>query len=106
VQGVLWGLLFVAPEPTALPPRGLLSERLLGETPLLKRLTTAISGGAGRTVCSCSNVGEATINAAIVDGCDSVAALGQKLKCGSNCGSCIPELKSLLAAAAEQAQGV
>lgn len=106
VQGVLWGLLFVAPEPTALPPRGLLSERLLGETPLLKRLTTAISSGCGRTVCSCFNVGEATINAAIVDGCDSVAALGQKLKCGSNCGSCIPELKSLLAAAAEQAQGV
>jgi assimilatory nitrate reductase catalytic subunit len=26
-----------------------------------------------------------------------VAALGAKLRCGTNCGSCIPELKGLLA---------
>jgi assimilatory nitrate reductase catalytic subunit len=29
--------------------------------------------------------------------------LGQALKCGTNCGSCVPELKALLAAARAEA---
>ncbi|MFP2513795.1 nitrate reductase [Buttiauxella agrestis] len=51
---------------------------------------------AGATVCSCFGVGEKTILAAIAGGCQSVAQLGEKLRCGTNCGSCIPELKALL----------
>ncbi|HBT7117427.1 TPA: hypothetical protein MCI42_001673, partial [Klebsiella pneumoniae] len=35
---------------------------------------------------------------AIASGCASVGALGGKLKCGTNCGSCVPELNALLAA--------
>lgn len=52
----------------------------------------------GRTVCSCFSVGEIAIRQTIDEGCDSVAALGAALRCGTNCGSCIPELKGLLAA--------
>ncbi len=52
---------------------------------------------AGRTVCACFGVGEHTLREAIKNGADSVEALGIRLKAGSNCGSCIPELKSLLA---------
>ena len=52
---------------------------------------------AGRTVCSCFSVGEKTILAAVAGGCRSPQALGEKLRCGTNCGSCIPELKTLLA---------
>ncbi|OGE59176.1 hypothetical protein BHS30_23035, partial [Klebsiella pneumoniae] len=37
--------------------------------------------------------GEWSINEAIASGCASVGALGGKLKCGTNCGSCVPELK-------------
>jgi assimilatory nitrate reductase catalytic subunit len=33
---------------------------------------------------------------AISDGADSVEALGIRLQAGTNCGSCIPELKRLL----------
>ncbi|RPH27748.1 nitrate reductase [Buttiauxella warmboldiae] len=51
---------------------------------------------AGATVCSCFGVGEKTILAAIASGCRSVAMLGEKLRCGTCCGSCIPELKTLL----------
>ena len=51
---------------------------------------------AGVTVCSCFGVGEKTIRAAIANGCKSVGLLGEKLRCGTNCGSCIPELKALL----------
>ncbi|MGS3572073.1 bacterioferritin-associated ferredoxin, partial [Klebsiella pneumoniae] len=48
---------------------------------------------------SCAaSVGEWSINEAIASGCASVGALGGKLKCGTNCGSCVPELNALLAA--------
>ncbi|HBT4808790.1 TPA: nitrate reductase, partial [Klebsiella variicola subsp. variicola] len=52
----------------------------------------------GRIVCSCFGVGERSISEAIASGCASVGALGAKLKCGTNCGSCVPELNALLAA--------
>ncbi|WP_410734988.1 nitrate reductase [Citrobacter koseri] len=51
----------------------------------------------GRIICSCFSVGECAIQQAIVQGCDSVQALGKTLRCGTNCGSCVPELKALLA---------
>ncbi len=50
----------------------------------------------GKQVCSCYNVGEITINEAITQGCGSVEALGEKLQCGTKCGSCKPELASLI----------
>ncbi|QBC02427.1 nitrate reductase [Enterobacter cloacae] len=49
----------------------------------------------GRIICSCFCVGENAIREAIVGGCGSVAELGVKLRCGTNCGSCVPELKGL-----------
>lgn len=49
----------------------------------------------GRIVCSCFSVGENAIRAAIADGCDSASALGARLRCGTGCGSCVPELKAL-----------
>lgn len=51
----------------------------------------------GRTICSCFSVGERAIDKAIAQGCRTPAALGAALKCGTNCGSCIPELKQLIA---------
>jgi len=51
---------------------------------------------AGRIICSCMAVGEQTILQAVAQGCRTTQALGEKLKCGTQCGSCIPELKQLL----------
>jgi assimilatory nitrate reductase catalytic subunit len=50
----------------------------------------------GRVVCNCLNVAEPEIVAAIANGAD-LAALQSTLKCGTECGSCVPELKRLLA---------
>jgi assimilatory nitrate reductase catalytic subunit len=50
----------------------------------------------GKQICSCYNVGEKTINEAIAQGCSSVEKLGDKLQCGTKCGSCKPELASLI----------
>lgn len=51
--------------------------------------------GKGRVVCNCFNVGETDIKAAIAAG-DDLAALQSRLKCGTSCGSCVPELKKLV----------
>ncbi|MBX9710827.1 MAG: molybdopterin-dependent oxidoreductase [Xanthobacteraceae bacterium] len=52
---------------------------------------------AGPIVCACFGVGRHTICDAIASGAKSHAEIGMQLKAGTNCGSCIPELKRLLA---------
>ena len=53
----------------------------------------------GKIVCSCFAVSEEKIKAAIqADGLVTAAQIGARLKAGTNCGSCIPELKKLLRA--------
>jgi assimilatory nitrate reductase catalytic subunit len=52
---------------------------------------------AGRTVCACHGVGERAIQQAIAGGAATVEALGACLKAGTQCGSCVPELRKLLA---------
>jgi assimilatory nitrate reductase catalytic subunit len=52
----------------------------------------------GRIVCACFSVGINTITTAIRDQhLTSAEAIGKLLKAGTNCGSCVPELKTLLA---------
>ncbi|MET3844657.1 nitrate reductase [Bradyrhizobium sp. OAE829] len=52
---------------------------------------------AGPIVCACFGVGRTTICETIAAGARSAADIGAKLKAGTNCGSCIPELKRLIA---------
>ncbi|HSC16110.1 MAG TPA: molybdopterin-dependent oxidoreductase, partial [Gammaproteobacteria bacterium] len=53
---------------------------------------------AGPVVCSCFAVGRSTLLRAIRgDKLVSVEQIGKALRAGTNCGSCIPELKGLLA---------
>ncbi len=53
----------------------------------------------GRIVCACFSVGINTITTAIKEqNLKSAEEIGLALKAGTNCGSCVPELKSLLSA--------
>ncbi len=53
---------------------------------------------AGPIVCACFSVGLATIRAAIQAGAaTSVEGIGEALRAGTNCGSCLPELKRIVA---------
>jgi assimilatory nitrate reductase catalytic subunit len=54
---------------------------------------------AGPIVCACFGVGRTAICDAIAAGDGSTAEIGARLKAGTNCGSCIPELKRLIAQA-------
>jgi len=51
---------------------------------------------AGPIVCACFGVGRTTICDTIAAGARTTAEIGAKLKAGTNCGSCIPELKRLV----------
>jgi assimilatory nitrate reductase catalytic subunit len=88
--------------PAELPGLAWLEQRF-NETELSaqhrSRLLAGCDDGAadtGPTVCSCHQVGQKAIVSAIRDGDTSVEALGARLACGTQCGSCIPELKSLI----------
>ena len=83
-----------------------LRDWLLGARPvaearrlLLSPATHAPSGFvlAGRVVCQCFNVSEADIAAVLAESGGDAAAVIAKLKCGSNCGSCLPEIRAMAA---------
>ncbi|MNF73440.1 Nitrate reductase [compost metagenome] len=68
---------------------------------LLAPLSTPPGNAGGcksKTVCSCMNVSDAAIREGIARGLD-LDGLKQELKCGTSCGSCVPEIKRLLASA-------
>jgi assimilatory nitrate reductase catalytic subunit len=51
----------------------------------------------GRTVCNCFDVAESDIDA-FLSTSNSMQALQASLKCGTSCGSCLPELRRRVAA--------
>jgi len=57
------------------------------------------AGDTGPIVCVCETVGARAISAAIADGATSVDAVTRACRAGGNCGSCRPEIESMLAAA-------
>lgn len=56
-----------------------------------------VTADKGTTICSYYNVGEKAITQTIANDCDMVQASGEALRRESNCGSCIPKPKALLA---------
>jgi assimilatory nitrate reductase catalytic subunit len=61
----------------------------------------AITPVAGtKTLCNCKNVSQGAVCAGIRRGLD-LQGLKQELGCGTQCGSCVPEIKRLLAATAQ-----
>ncbi len=66
---------------------------------LLSGKTTDGVAGEGPIVCACFGVGRNSIAAVLESGeACSAAEIGVKLRAGTNCGSCLPELKRIVAA--------
>jgi assimilatory nitrate reductase catalytic subunit len=108
VDGCLDGCLFLARDGASLPGRTEL-EDMLGvaiEGPARLGLVAGMQLSAridsGPIVCACFAVGLRTLQRAVTEHrLDSVAAIGEALRAGTNCGSCRPELRAILNAAAE-----
>ncbi len=102
-KGRLEAVLFLAPQP-ALPSLDWLKSCFaLGAVPPESRrgllAGRPVSGGAddGPIVCVCHNVGARSIEKAITEGAGTAEEVGSRCKAGTNCGSCVPELKRMLA---------
>jgi len=63
---------------------------------LLAPVTQPPEGGPtrGKVICNCFDISEDTIQAAFEAG-ESLEQLQARTKCGTNCGSCVPELKRI-----------
>jgi assimilatory nitrate reductase catalytic subunit len=95
---------FVARDADGLPPRDWLGSVCSRRTITPEERRSLLGGRApgqavdqGPLVCSCHAVGRTVIEAAITDGCATTAAIGERTRAGTNCGSCLPELRALLA---------
>ncbi|MCB1877130.1 MAG: molybdopterin-dependent oxidoreductase [Chromatiales bacterium] len=100
----LQACIFIGPD-CKLPPRDWLVQ-LFRKDRLESRERAALLSGApganqedqGRIVCACFGVGENTIRKAVRDrGLTTPEAVGEVLKAGTNCGSCVAELRALIA---------
>ncbi|WP_373018046.1 molybdopterin-dependent oxidoreductase [Thiomicrorhabdus sp.] len=101
-DGQLELVVFVS-EQQALPGRHWLGDLFAKQTLEARDRFYLLAGQAsgakdeGKTICSCFSVGLNTLVDAIhSQGLTSVEAIGQALKAGTNCGSCIPELTEIL----------
>ncbi len=83
-----------------------LRDWLVGGLALLSPAAGAPSGFVprGRVVCQCFDVSEGDIARVLAESAgdtrERVETLKQRLRCGTNCGSCAPELRALAASAA------
>jgi assimilatory nitrate reductase catalytic subunit len=104
VAGELTGCLFIDAAETA-PQWDAVKALFAAETLADDARRVLLSGrsadglvSAGPIVCACFSVGIAAIRAAIQGGAaTSVQGIGEALRAGTNCGSCLPELKRLVA---------
>ncbi len=100
-DGRLEAVLYIAPSPSlpslewlkscfdfpaiaGVDRRSLLAGRALG------------AADQGPVVCACFQVGRRRIEGAVAEGACSVAEIGMATRAGTNCGSCVPELKRLV----------
>jgi assimilatory nitrate reductase catalytic subunit len=105
VAGRLEGCLFFARDPKALPGWEWLKAQLAAPQLTEAARRALLAGRApeagadhGPVVCACFGVGRNQICSAIrTGGAKSPEDIGRELKAGTNCGSCIPELRRIIA---------
>jgi assimilatory nitrate reductase catalytic subunit len=109
VNDEIQACVFLSPRPD-LPARdwvsGLFAKQALEDADragLLMGQPRDAKSDAGPVICSCFGVGRNTICAAIQEfGLRSPGQIGRHLRAGTHCGSCLPEIKSILS---EQDEG-
>jgi len=100
-DGRLIGLLFIANAPVSVS-RDWVCQQLLRKItgPDRHRLLAGRPGAdmpdKGAIVCACMNIGMNELRDAIISGCKTVTELGEKTTAGTNCGSCQPELRTII----------
>lgn len=102
--GRLEGIIIISSTPKLPSPDWLKSQFERDVIPANERrgllAARSVEGGPdeGPIVCVCFQVGTRAIEAAAAEGCCTVEAIGKALGAGTNCGSCVPELRRLIIA--------
>ena len=97
-DGQLKAALFVSPQPVAVMRDYVSTLPMTSAPDVLTGRVPADRPDPGPVLCSCFEVGINTILTAIeTDGLHSVEAIGAALQAGTNCGSCRPEIATLIA---------
>ena len=102
-NGHLESCIFIGPDQD-LPERDWLAQLVSKESLLDDERISLLTGkpasgqhDSGRIICSCFSVGINTLTDVIrTQNLTNVDAVGAILRAGTNCGSCIPELKSII----------
>jgi NAD(P)H-nitrite reductase large subunit len=101
-EGRIEALLFVGPSPKLPSPEWLKSQfdradmTVTDRRALLAGIPFEGAVDEGAIVCVCFQVGAARIAAVAGAGGRSVESIGRQLGAGTNCGSCIPEIRRLI----------
>ena len=112
LDGRLQGCVFIAPDHKLVSRSwlsGLFAEDMISANARRSLLTgQPQDSGAdiGAIVCSCFGIGQRQISAEILKGARNVEAIGQRLKAGTNCGSCKPEIGKLVNSAMAPPDGL
>ena len=102
-EGRLEAVVFVGPTPTLPAPDWLKGQFERATIPSLERRALLagrpIAGAMdeGPIVCVCFQIGAQRIRAAAQAGSRTVEAIAKRLGAGTNCGSCVPEIRRLIA---------
>ena len=80
--------------------KGLLAAGILEPETRRALISGRSAAAGGPTICACHGVGLDLITGAILGGCTTPAMVGSATKAGTNCGSCVPEIRRLIAARA------
>ena len=100
VEGRLTGCLFIGPAESALPwdrVKNLFEGETLSEADRGALLSGSSVDENGPLICACFGVGLNTIRTVLTEGtAANVADIGMALGAGTNCGSCLPELKRIV----------
>jgi len=103
-NGRLIMTLFINDIGNALPTRNAIKSLFNKENLTIPEHMTLLTGqpssempDVGETVCACFNVGRKTLQQAIKQHhLTTVEQIGEHLKAGTNCGSCLPEIRALI----------
>ncbi len=104
IDGRLDGCVFLGPSEhagKAVPPWDAVKALFEADTIAERERQTLLSGrnglpDTGPLVCCCFAVGLADIENAVASGATSVEKVGKLLRAGTNCGSCLPELRKIV----------